>query len=68
MEQQFQIEGMSCGGCVASVEKALKAVTGVTAVAVDLALGQAKVDYDASRTNPTVLRQAIEDAGYDVTG
>lgn len=66
MEQQFQIEGMSCGGCVASVEKALKAVAGVGSVSVDLAKGQARVDYDASRTNPTILRQAIEDAGYDV--
>ncbi|MBV8658488.1 MAG: heavy-metal-associated domain-containing protein [Burkholderiales bacterium] len=66
MEQVIGIEGMSCGGCAASVERALKAMTGVQTVAVDLAARNATVAYDPALVDVTQLKQAIEEAGYDV--
>jgi len=46
----------------------LKAVPGVTDVAVTLTPGTAKVTFDPAKTAAPALRSAVEDAGYDVTG
>jgi copper chaperone len=62
----LKVEGMSCGGCVASVTRVLKAVPGVTEVVVTLEPPQAKVTYDPARANLARLASAVEDAGYGV--
>jgi copper chaperone len=62
----LDVQGMTCGGCVASVTRVLKAVPGVADVAVTLQPGVAKVTFDPGRTGPPALRAAIEAAGYDV--
>lgn len=62
----FNVQGMTCGGCVASVTRVLKAVSGVADVAVTLQPGAAKVTFDAARTSPDALRTAVQDAGFDV--
>jgi copper chaperone len=62
----LNVQGMTCGGCVASVTRVLKAVPGVTDVAVTLQPGAAKVAFDPSRTGVPALRSAVEDAGFDV--
>ncbi|MDR1685505.1 MAG: cadmium-translocating P-type ATPase, partial [Desulfovibrio sp.] len=43
MNKNIAIRGMNCGHCTSSVEKALRAVPGVTRVHVDLASGTAAV-------------------------
>ena len=63
----FNVNGMTCQGCVASVTRVLKAVPGVSDVAVTLQPGAAKVTYDEARTALPALKAAIEDAGYEVT-
>jgi len=62
----MNVQGMTCGGCVASVTRVLKAVPGVDEVAVTLQPGTAKVTFDPARTGAPALRTAVEDAGYDV--
>jgi copper chaperone len=62
----LKVSGMTCDGCVGSVTRVLKAVPGVTAVAVQLTPGRAEVTYDPARTAPATLKAAIEDAGYEV--
>jgi copper chaperone len=62
----LKVEGMSCGGCVASVTRVLKAVPGVAEVKVQLVPGTAEVNYDPARTGAPALKAAIEDAGYAV--
>ena len=66
--QQFKmtIDGMSCGGCVSTVEKALRAVPGIRVDAVNV--GSATVSYDATRTTPAAIAQAVTDAGYEPLG
>ena len=59
----IKIEGMSCGHCKAAVEKALKAVAGVETAVVDLEKKQAVVTGNAAME---AMREAVEDAGYDV--
>lgn len=65
MEQALtlQVEGMSCASCVGRVEKALKAVPGVTDARVNLAAETATVDY-AAPAGPEVLTAALAKAGY----
>jgi copper chaperone len=63
---RMNVLGMTCGGCVASVTRVLKAVPGVSDVAVTLQPGVASVTFDPARTQPPALRAAIEDAGFEV--
>ncbi len=62
----LKVNGMSCGGCVASVTRVLRAVPGVETVAVALQPGTATVSFDPKRTGPPALKRAVEDAGYEV--
>jgi copper chaperone len=61
------VSGMSCQGCVGSVTRVLRAVPGVSEVAVQLQPGSADVTFDPDKTNPGALKSAIETAGYGVT-
>lgn len=64
MTTTLSVEGMMCGHCQARVEKALKEVAGVTEVTVSLENKNAVVTGEASAD---VLKQAVVDAGYEVT-
>jgi copper chaperone len=61
----FHIDGMTCQGCVSSVTRALKAVSGVADVTVSLDDKSASVQYDDAQTAPAALVAVIEDAGFD---
>jgi copper chaperone len=65
VEETIAVEGMTCEGCVRSVTRAVGAVPGVEAVAVDLAGKRATVRYDAARVTAARVREAIRDAGFD---
>ncbi len=62
----LNVKGMTCGGCVASVTRVLKAVPGVSDVSVTLQPPLARVAYDGARTTAAALKAAVEDAGYGV--
>ncbi len=67
MEQTtFGISGMTCMGCVASVKKVLTGMPGVSKAEVTLKPGQAQIEFDSGKTGVAQLKQAVEDAGYDV--
>ncbi len=55
------IEGMTCGGCVRAVTRALSAVPGVTGVDVDLEQARAMVRGTAPAA---ALAAAVERAGF----
>ena len=63
MKKTISIEGMHCGHCTSSVEKALRAVSGVQQVAVDLASRTAIVEADAS-VSDDLLTKTVTDAGF----
>jgi copper chaperone len=62
---KLKVAGMTCGGCVKSVERAVAAAAPGARVIVDLKSGEVAVEGAAARQ--TVVA-AIEDAGYDVVG
>lgn len=60
----LRIEGMRCAGCMASVEKALRAVSGVTQASVNFATHTASITGSASNT---VLISAVIAAGFQAS-
>jgi len=62
----FPVGGMTCASCVARVEQALSSVPGVISANVNLASEKATVEYIES-TEIASLRQAVKDAGYELS-
>ena len=60
----IRLSGMTCGHCVATVERALLETVGVHAATADLATQSASVEYDSSRTSEATIRGAAAAAGY----
>ena len=67
MTKVISIEGMMCGHCTGTVQKALEAVEGVKAVTMSLEQKNAAVEL-ASDVADEVLTKAVTDAGYEVKG
>lgn len=67
MTKVISIEGMMCNHCTGTVQKALEAVEGVTAVTMSLEQKNATVEL-ASDVADDVLAKAVTDAGYEVKG
>ncbi|UCH74543.1 MAG: heavy-metal-associated domain-containing protein [Rhodospirillales bacterium] len=59
----LKIEGMTCGHCVARVQKALDTAPGVHEAKVDLESGTAEIHLDAG-ADPATLIGVVEAAGY----
>lgn len=65
-KQMLNIEGMHCASCVSAVEKSLKKTEGVEDASVNLATESASVSFDEERVTDEDLKQAVEQAGYEV--
>ena len=66
-EMVLEVEGMTCGHCTARVEKALKAIPGVSGAHADLETKRVTVKTDGNVSLEAVT-QAITDEGYQVVG
>lgn len=62
----LNVEGMSCGHCKASVEKAVSALAGVSKVDVDLAGKKVSVTFSTDKVNEDAVKKAISEQGYEV--
>ena len=60
---KIQIKGMSCNHCKASAERAIKGVSGVTDVTIDLASGEAII---TGTPNLEAVISAVEALGFEV--
>lgn len=65
MKKTINIEGMSCGHCTSSVEKALRAIPGVTEASVDLASKTATIEA-GNDVSDDILKKSITDIGFSV--
>jgi len=63
-ETELAIRGMTCAGCVHTIEQRVGKVPGVVRCEVNLATGTARVEYDPSKVTVEQLCKAVEDAGY----
>lgn len=62
----LNVEGMSCAHCKKAIETSVGALPGVYKVEAEVSLGKVNVSFDPSKANLDDIKQAIEDAGYDV--
>jgi len=63
---EFKIEGMDCGHCVSTIEKAVRTLPGVDAVKVSLADRSALVKLNPVKVSQETIFEAVEHAGFDV--
>jgi copper chaperone len=62
--KEFIIEGMSCGHCVMAVRKELSKLNNV--IIDDIQIGKAKIEFDETKTQVSLIINSIEEAGYKV--
>lgn len=60
------ITGMTCANCVATVERNLKKLEGVSAATVNLSSERASVEFDAARLALSDLVARVERSGYGI--
>ena len=58
MTIELTISGMSCGGCAASLQKALLAQSAVSQAQVDFASSKAIIESELSKTELIALNEA----------
>ena len=65
MKKKVFIDGMSCGHCVARVEKAFKEDGGAREVSVNLDEKNALVELEKDLTDEKI-KEILDNVGYDV--
>ena len=65
MKHTYILTGMTCGGCVASVEKYLSEIKQITHVAIDLEKGEAEITM-TSHVTTDILQKALPEK-YTIT-
>ena len=63
----IKIDGMTCGGCVASIHNATADIDGLDDISIELADKQATVTFNDSKTSVETIAAAIDEAGFDAT-
>ena len=65
IDKTFTISGMSCGGCVNSLTRVLKAVPGIEPIKIEV--GKAHLRLDADAVSLQTVKDAVARAGFEVT-
>lgn len=61
----FNVQGISCEGCVNAIKRALASLTGVLHVDVSIDNKQVNVTYDDNYISYDEIKNRIADAGYE---
>jgi copper chaperone len=64
----YQLETLTCPGCVLKIEGAVKSIKGVNEVQVLFNASKVKVNFDESLVDDNEIRKTIERVGFDVLG
>ena len=65
-KEVFQVEGMSCNHCKMAVETAVKKLPGMLLAEVELTAKTLQVEYEGAKISSLQIRQAVEEAGFEV--
>jgi copper chaperone CopZ len=66
MERIYNVPGIHCGGCVATVEGAASSLPGVIRAKADENTKQVRVEFDPHQIDEERIKQALANAGYPV--
>ncbi len=67
MTEQYNITGMSCAACSASVNRVVTRLAGVKACDVNLITGKMTVNFDETKTGSADFIRVVEKAGFGIT-
>lgn len=62
----LNVQGMSCGHCISSIEGNVGELSGVKSVKVHLQDGKVDVSFDPEQIELKDITEVIEEQGYDV--
>jgi len=62
----LNVQGMSCGHCVNSIEGSVGQLEGVSQVNVKLDVAQVEVTFNESQVSLDKIKETIVDQGYEV--
>ena len=65
---QIVVPGMGSNHCAGLITASIERLPGISALTTNIANHRVSVEFDASHTSGEEIRQAIEKAGYDVSG
>lgn len=63
---EFAVKGMTCSGCEEHVKHAVNELDGIIEASASYKDGKAVINYDASKTSPEKIKEAINSTGYKV--
>ena len=66
IKKTFPVVGMSCASCAARIDKVIHEQPGVYEANINYATAQAQVVYDTEICSVQALKNAVQDAGYDL--
>ncbi|MCX8083613.1 MAG: copper ion binding protein [Calditerrivibrio sp.] len=67
MKVTLNVSGMSCHHCKMAVEKEVGKLVGVSSVTAFPKENRVEVEFDDSKVSLDMIKDSIEEAGYEVT-
>lgn len=67
MKKKFNIDGMVCASCQATVKHAVETIDGVKNADVSLINNTMIVDYSPKKVNENIIISAVQKSGYDAS-
>lgn len=67
MKEKFEVTGMTCSACSATVEKHVKKLEGVDSVNVNLLGNSMIVSFDEKKLNEDKIIETVKNAGYSAS-
>ena len=68
IKTKFQVSGMHCNGCSASIGRALNRLDGIEKAEADFQKGSTDVSYNEKLITKEKIIETIENLGYKVEG
>jgi Cu2+-exporting ATPase len=66
VKKTFPVLQMGCAACAARIEKTIQKQAGIVNASVNFATATATVEYQLAIISPQDMRNAVQDAGYDL--
>ncbi len=66
-KETLTITGMTCAACSSRIERVLNKQEGIIKATVNLSTDKCSIEYDATKTNITEIKETIKKTGYGIT-
>ena len=67
MKKKFNVDGMVCASCQATVKHAVETIDGVKSADVSLINNTMLVDYSPKKVDENIIISAVQKSGYDAS-